>query len=276
MPAHSQFLAAASKMMQSLMCDCHMFSREQPLVLDEQLRGFSEADLQIFLNHVYLNTEVDSTAAADALLKVADLFDATKLMEKATTYLEEVPGSNMFANSSEVLRWLLLAERFNLALFLKKCANHAALQCKDVCSDARFHQLSPAALHAILQRVHLLTELYPGLQHGQSSHILCYPADYQSGAVPVVDVSSRHVTQSYMCRAVRMPHYNQVTALCGKHSGSWTWNLQSRVWQLDSKPTIVTRVLPGSVLELADLIGRPPCCTTSTDGKQWRSPSQGW
>ena len=165
MPAHSHFLAAASKLMQSLVCDSHTFSREQPLVLDEQLRGFFEADLQTFLNHIYLNPEVDSPAAADALLKVADLFDATKLMEKAITYLEEVPGGNMFATTDDILRWLLLAERFDLTSFLKKCANHAAMQYKDVCNDPRFHQLSPAALHAILHGVHLLTELHPGLQH---------------------------------------------------------------------------------------------------------------
>lgn len=181
MPAHSQFLAAASKMMQSLMSDSQTFSKEQPLVLDQQLQGFSEADLQTFLNHVYLNSEIASPAAADAILKLADLFDASKLMEKAITYLEEVPGGNMFATSDDVMHWLLLAERFKLASFLMRCANHAAIRYKDVCGDPRFKQLGPAALQAIVQGVYLLTELHPGLSHKQGTGYSRY-----SGANPAV------------------------------------------------------------------------------------------
>ena len=140
MPAHSQLLAAASRIIQNLMLDSHTFSREQPLVLDQQLRGFSETDLQTFLNHVYLNSDLASPAAAHALLKVADLFDAKKVMETAITCLEKVPAGNVFATTDDVLHWLLLAERFNLASLLKKSANHAAMRYKDVCNDPRFHQ----------------------------------------------------------------------------------------------------------------------------------------
>lgn len=53
------------------------------------------------------------------------------------------------------------------------------------------------------------------------------------------------------------------------------WTLQGQFWQLDSKPITVTKVVPANVLELADLIGRPPCCTTSKDGKHWVHISQG-
>ena len=90
---------------------------------------------------MYLSPEVDSPAATDALLKVADLLDAKKLLEKAVTYLKGAPGGNMFATTHDVLRWLLLAKQFNLASFLEKRANHAAIRYKDVCGDPRFKQL---------------------------------------------------------------------------------------------------------------------------------------
>ena len=280
MPAPSQFLAAASKMMQSLMCDSQTFSKEQPLVLDQQLEGFSEADLQTFLNHVYLNSEIASPAAADAVIKVADLFDASKLMEKAVTYLEEVPGGNMFATSDDVMHWLLLAERFKLASFLKRFANHAAIRYKDVCGDPRFKQLGAVALQAIIHGVHLLTELHPGLSHKQDPYCYCgaNPADYQNGAAHEVGVSETHVRQWYMCKKThqfgesdRSEDCTDRTVLCPGHQGSWSWNLQRHVWQLNGKPAAVTKVLPANILELAELIGRPSCCT-SENLKGNRSP----
>ena len=182
----------------------------------------------------------------------------------------------MFATTGDVLCWLLLAERFDLASFLKKCASHAAMRYKDIGNDPRFHQLSPAALHAILHGVHLLTELYPGLQHTQSGAIAGQRdltlADFQSGAAPDVNVSSTHVTQSYMCRAGRQCYQNGEwrTKFCKRHSGSWTWICKAPFGNLTASQQLSLR-FHGSALELPTLIGVPPCCTTTKDGTQWSS-----
>ncbi len=163
LPAHSQYLASHSKLMQSLMRASPSFNKEQPLILDQQLQAFSQGDLQIFLNHVYLNAGVASSAEADALLKVADFFDAAKLMEKSVAYLQEASGEDIFATNEDTMRWLLLAEQFKLPGFLTMCANQAAINFKQVRDDPRFGQLGVAALNSVLRGVHLLTNVYPGV-----------------------------------------------------------------------------------------------------------------
>ena len=70
----------------------------------------------------------------------------------------------MFVDKEAILRWLLLAERFDLLSFLSKCANHAAMHFRDVCKDPKFHQLGTSALKAVIRALHLLIDLYPGLQ----------------------------------------------------------------------------------------------------------------
>lgn len=59
-PAHSQYLAGHSKLMQSLMRDSLPFSTAKPLVLDQQLQGFAASDLQSFLIQVYLQVYLSS------------------------------------------------------------------------------------------------------------------------------------------------------------------------------------------------------------------------
>ena len=89
-----------------------------------------------------------------------------------------------------------------------------------------------------------------------------------------VTVSATHVKQSYKCKTSRQVRRDNGTfpVLCQGHHGSWSWNLQRHVWQLDGKPAVITKVLPGNVLELADLIGSPACCT----GDESEYSQQGW
>ena len=199
LPAHSQYLAATSKLMQTLLHDAHTFSKQQPLILDQQLRAFSQEDLQTFVVHVYLNPEVDSAAAAEALLEVADLFDASKLMEKAVAYLEEnsvefCSVESIFASPDDILHWLMLAEYYKLPSLLKRCANHAAICYRDVCTHPNFDQLEGTALKAILQGMHLLRQLHPKLiqqQAGQGGK----PLALLSGVTSVVvEMSSKFIS----------------------------------------------------------------------------------
>lgn len=237
-------------------------------MLDQQLQAFCETDLQTYLNHVYLSCELGSATAADAL-RVADLFEASKLMEKVVTDLEENTADSMFATPDHVLRWLLLAERFKLPSFLKKCANHAAIQYNDICTNQRFHQLQTSALKAILRGVHLLTQLHAGLTQEEPQP--CVASLY---TVQSVSVSATNIIQTYSCKIsheeIDEGGYETVTHERNGHQGSWSWNLQRHMWQLDSKATVTTKVLPGNVLELADLIGSPPCCTGARPSKSAR------
>ncbi len=94
----------------------------------------------------------------------ADLFDAAKLMSKAIEYLKAASPEDTFVDKQAILHWLLLAERFDLACFMRKCANHAAIYYHEVCKDPKFHQLGTSALKAVMRALHLLIDLYPGLQ----------------------------------------------------------------------------------------------------------------
>ncbi len=70
LPAHSQHLASYSKLMQALMRNSPTFSKDNPLVLDQQLQAFPREDIQTFLDHVYLNRGVSLSAEAHALLRL--------------------------------------------------------------------------------------------------------------------------------------------------------------------------------------------------------------
>lgn len=278
LPAHSQYLASYSKLMQALMRDSPTFSKNNPLVLEQQLRAFAREDIQTFLDHVYLIRGVSSSAEAYALLRLADLFDAAKLMGKAMEYLEAASPEDMFVDKEAILRWLLLAERFDLASFMRKCANHAAIHYQEVCKDPQFHQLGTSALKAVMRALHLLIDLYPGLQSvapsqnyefgGSTTYFDAPPM--RSAVFSTLDIahiggSVMHVQQHYMCKTSQLVTSNNKPvvpcATCPGHIGTWSWNLQKQMWQLQSNQAIVTKSLPRNVLDLADLIGEPPCHT---------------
>ncbi|DBA77715.1 TPA: hypothetical protein ACH3X2_008410 [Trebouxia sp. C0005] len=274
LPAHSQYLASYSKLMQALMRDSPTFSKDNPLVLDQQLQAFAREDIQTFLDHVYLNRDVSSSAEANALLRLADLFDAAKLLRKAVEYLEAASPEDMFVDKEAILCWLLLAERFDLPSFMNKCANHAAMHFHEVCKDAKFHQLGTSALKAVMRALHLLIHLYPGLQStepGREPYTSWFsplnPTSFMtggSGDIAQMGGSVLHVQQLYMCKATHFMNKNNsdgVCATCAGHRGTWSWNLQKQMWQLQSNQAVVTKFLPTNVLDLADLIGQPPCHT---------------
>ncbi|KAL0038929.1 hypothetical protein WJX77_002259 [Trebouxia sp. C0004] len=48
LPAHSQYMASDPKLMQALMRDSPTFSKDQPLLLDQQLQAFAREDVQTF------------------------------------------------------------------------------------------------------------------------------------------------------------------------------------------------------------------------------------
>ena len=280
LPAHSQYLASYSKLMQALMRDSPTFSKDNPLILDQQLQAFAREDIQTFLDHVYLSRDVRSPAEAHALLRLADLFDAAKLLGKAVEYLEAASPEDMFVDKEAILRWLLLAEHFDLLSFMRKCANHAAIHYQEVCKDPKFHQLGTSALKAVMRALHLLTKLYPGLDSAapcqrvrnfgtqQTPYFadpLMRPATFSTIDSARIDGSVMHVQQHYMCKASHMfvtsdqQTDDWICAICPGHKGIWGWNLQKQMWQLQSNQAVLTKSLPRNVLDLADLIGEPPC-----------------
>ena len=280
-PAHSQYLAGHSKLMQNLMRDSPPFSKGAPLVLDKQLQGFTASELQSFLNHIYLSPVISSSAEAYALLRLADLFDAAKLMGKAVAYLEETAAGDLYASGDVTLKWLLLAERLNLESFMKRSANLAAIQYTQIRQDQRFSQLGQAALKAIMDNLHMLADVHPAVlskcpapvsielgdrRPGRPCRQTCTfnqnPAEYATLRNEQIAASQLHVQQSYMCKAcIRYfseGNRRESFAICPGHQGSWDWNLQKQIWQLTSNPDVVTKTLPRNVLELAALLGSLP------------------
>ena len=282
LPAHSQYLASYSKLMQALMRDSPTFSKDNPLILDQQLQAFAREDIQTFLDHVYLNRDVRSPAEAQALLRLADLFDAAKLLGKAVEYLEAASPEDMFVDKEAILRWLLLAERFDLLSFMRRCASHAAIHYQEVCKDPKFHQLGTSALKAVMRALHLLTKLYPRLNSAACQQVkgqlfgtqqtpyfadpLMRPATFSTMDSARIDGSVMHVRQHYMCKASHTfvtsdNKTGDCCATCSGHKGTWGWNLQKQMWQLQSNQAVLTKSLPRNVFDLADLIGEPLCHT---------------
>jgi len=59
-------------------------------------------------------------------------------------------------------------------------------------------------------------------------------------------------------------------ATCAGHKGTWSWNLQKQMWQLQSNQAVLTKSLPRNVLDLADLIGELKCHTNGIAlGMEW-------
>ena len=123
LPAHSQYLACHSKLLQDLILATASFSKDQPLVIQQQLQAFSPEAVQTFLNHVYGSAPLESPAAADMLLKVADYFNAPQMMEKAIQYFELIHPADLIKTTDDVLKWLGVADRFNSSALSRKCTN---------------------------------------------------------------------------------------------------------------------------------------------------------
>ena len=83
-----------------------------------------------------------------------------------------------------------------------------------------------------------------------------------------------HVQQHYMCKGTQMIDCDNKRgvscATCAGHKGMWSWNLQKQMWQLQSNQAVLTKSLPRNVLDLAGLIGEPPCHTDNIAQKmEW-------
>ena len=156
---------------------------------------------------------------------------------------------------------------------MRRCAVHAAIAYQEVSKDADFGHLGPCGLREVMQGLHQLIVVYPGLVTRASN------LDFESGQFgydaasfavpgpPSVAVSQSHVVQTYMCKNTKLTpmrnlfpsvHNYEVCQCCAGHRGSWDWNLAKQMWQLTGKPHVVIKHLPGNVLELANLIGSLP------------------
>lgn len=103
-------------------------------------------------------------------------------MGKAVAYLEESAADDLYASDGAILTWLLLAERFNLKSLMRRSANLAAIQYIQTRKDPRFSQLGVAALKAVMDNLHILAYVYPGVvsQTPISSRSMLWQASHTS------------------------------------------------------------------------------------------------
>ena len=179
-------------------------------------------------------------------------------MSRAAAYLEEASCQDLLDSKTTIIDWLLLAEQLRLSTFITKCANQAALNYDQVKFAANFNQLSFPALKAIMEGLHLLRHARAGVsmlhQRHNSSMDTLSAADFAI-------VRPLQAKQVYMCKcsfSYTTKYQGMKYGTCPGHHGSWTWDLQKQVWQLDSNPVVVTKILPTDVLELAILLGSLP------------------
>ncbi len=157
LPAHSQFLASQSRLLEGLLQDTNStFSKQTPLVISTPLEGYKESDVLTFLRHVYKDQPVQSEQEALSLLQIADQFDSPGLTEKAVMVLEAAQGNSLFSSRSsgkDVLDWLHVAERFNLSSFKIRCIRAVAQQFEVLQHDKRLLQLQPATAVELMQAI---------------------------------------------------------------------------------------------------------------------------
>ena len=163
-----------------------------------------------------------------------------------------------------------------------------------------------------MRALHLLIDLYPGLQSAapcndevrrtkaayRAAKLGCIPspgyitssskepyfllpvmipaAFMIGGSVDIAQLggSILHVQQHYMCKGSHLVDSDNERGVCcttcAGHKGSWSWNLQKQMWQLQSNQAVLTKSLPRNVLDLADLIGELKCHTNGIAlGMEW-------
>lgn len=146
LPAHSQFLANTSAVIHKMLHDCPAYSKQQPLVIEEAFKGYKAADMQTFLQHVYVSKKVVKAEEAVQLLMAADQFECPGLRQRAVHFLED-PKEHFLKPTCEdggILFWLQLAERFNTAGFAKRCVSFISQHWRELQHDSRMLQLSPS------------------------------------------------------------------------------------------------------------------------------------
>ena len=159
-PAHSQFLASQSRLLESLLQDTgSTFSKMQPLVICSPLQGYQEADALTFLRHVYKDQPLQSEEEAWNLLQIADQFDSPSLTGKAVVVIEAAQGDNLFINSrKDVIEWWHMAEHFSLCSFKSRCVRAVAQRFETLQHDSRLLQLKPEAAVELMQALQQIVE----------------------------------------------------------------------------------------------------------------------
>ncbi len=181
LPAHSQFLASQSHFFQNMLKDLSNDLRpsQKIIVPASMLSSFKLQDVTTFLHQVYncCSKAPESGAEAHELYRLADCFDAPKLMKNCLDYLmAQIEADLLFKGSTEedgVLKWVLFAKQYGLADLEREAIAFIVNGFADVSSDDRLPDLSLAL------RMQLLTgysKLGAASKHCQSSP--CKLEDY--------------------------------------------------------------------------------------------------
>ena len=160
LPVHSQLLARESRMIADLL---RSFDQpptwQKPYVFEMgTLFECDAAELLLFLSVVYRESAAPATLAeACAVHRLADFFNAPRLLESASTYLQQRPDKllTVTVGKDSPVRWLLVAERLRLHDFAQTCTKFIALNFNTRCVDPRLKDLPAPMLLDLLQEVHM-------------------------------------------------------------------------------------------------------------------------
>lgn len=159
LPAHSQVLAGQSHFMAKMFQDLKVsFSKTNKFAIPaETLAGFTSAELERFLVKIYNSSPcpIQSAAEAHQLYRLADLFDCPKLRAACSSYLVQNAGTFLEATTQEqgVLKWLMVAEEFDIAELQKACITFTAKNYGLIQSDARLKLLPSSTLVEVMNQL---------------------------------------------------------------------------------------------------------------------------
>lgn len=177
LPVHSQLLARESCMIADLLrSQDQPPTWQKPFVFEmDTLFECDAAELLLFLSVVYRDAAAPATVAeACAVHRLADFFNAPRLLESASTYLQQRPDKLLTVTVGEdsPVRWLLVAQRLRLEDFAQTCIKFTALHFNTMCEDPRLKDLSASTLLDLLQEVHrhARTGTYGASQGGSRRH----------------------------------------------------------------------------------------------------------
>ena len=235
LPAHSQFLASQSRLIQGLLQDTGPISQQNPLILSSALQGHSLEGVLTFLQHTYKDLPLTTEKEAWDLLPIADQFDSPSLTDKAVSVIESSHGFNFFdqpCNGKDALDWWQLAERFGLLDFKARCIEAVARHFEALQHDDRLLQLSPSAAVELMRAIQHVLE--------KRTVMYCY-------ARPGCGRDTTEETRRYFCTANRCSgHHVQMSF--GPKSGYGTTDYEV-------KRKTGTDACPGAQ---EPHVGRPP------------------
>ncbi|KAK9826578.1 hypothetical protein WJX74_003856 [Apatococcus lobatus] len=162
LPVHSQLLARESRVIADLLRSLDQPPTwRSPFVLEEGAHFECEVEeLLLFLNVIYRNSGDSaapaSVAEACAVYRLADFFDANRVLERASGYLRQPPHNILTATvgQNSPVRWLLVADRLKLHEFGKVCLTFILLHFDTLCDDPLLEDLPAALLLELLRRTH--------------------------------------------------------------------------------------------------------------------------